>query len=45
MFSPDRRAKPPADSGALLEWVLDKDREVVYSLDENRRFRMVRGQR
>jgi len=43
MFSPERRAKPPADSGALLEWVLDKDREVVYSLDENRRFRMVRG--
>ncbi|NTV73325.1 MAG: PAS domain S-box protein [Holophaga sp.] len=43
MFSLGRRAKSPADPGALLDWILDKDREVVYSLGADRRFRMVKG--
>ncbi len=43
MFSLGRKAKSPADPGALLDWILDKDREVVYTLGADRRFRMVRG--
>lgn len=43
MFSLGRRTKAPHDPGALLDWILDKDREVVYSLGADRRFRMVKG--
>lgn len=43
MFSLGRRAKSPTDPGALLDWILDKDREVLYSLGADRRFRMVKG--
>jgi PAS domain S-box-containing protein len=43
MFPLHRFTKSPTDPGALLDWVLDKDREVVYSLGADRRFRMVKG--